>query len=400
MSQRLISRNPELKQLRDEGYDISIIGGYLVIGHVPYVTPQRTVAYGTLACSLALAGDLVTRPADHTMRFAGDLPCTSDGARFEKIINDERDEVVAPGLTMNYSFSCKPPSGQYANYYQKVTTYVAILGSQAHMVTPSATAQAFLPVRSDETEDSVFHYLDTASSRAGINAANEKLRGHRVAIVGLGGTGSYILDLVAKTWVREIHIYDDDLLHQHNAFRLPGALSLEDLENATTKVAYLHAVYSKLRTGVTPHAYRVDEDNVNELADMDFVFLALTDGAVKKIIVDALEAHGVSFIDCGMGVYEVDGSLAGQVRVTTSTPAHRASARTRIPFVDGEQDEYSQNIQTAELNAINATFAVIKWKKLVGYYNDLDDEHNTVYVLDGNQVINEDTAADVEPGHA
>jgi molybdopterin/thiamine biosynthesis adenylyltransferase len=245
----------------------------------------------------------------------------------------------------------------------------------------------------------VFDYLDTASSRAGINAANAKLHGHRVAIIGLGGTGSYILDLIAKTWVREIHLYDDDLLHQHNAFRLPGALSLEDLENATTKVAYLHAVYSKLRTGVTPHAYRIDEHNVDQLADMDFVFLALTDGAAKKIIIDALEAHDVAFVDCGMGVYEVDGSLAGQIRVTTSTPAHRSSARTRIPFVDGEQDEYSQNIQTAELNALNATLAVIKWKKLVGYFIDLDNEHNSVYVLDGNQVINEDTEADAEPDH-
>lgn len=399
MSQRLISRNPELKRLRDEGFDVSVIGGYLLIGHVPYVTAARVVAYGKLACSLELAGDLVRRPTDHTMRFAGGLPCTSDGVRFEKIINAESSEVVAPGLTTNYSFSCKPPSGQYSDYYQKVTTYVAILESQAQAIDPTATARAYLPIPNDETEDSVFRYLDTASSRAGVNAANEKLRGHRVAIVGLGGTGSYILDLIAKTWVREIHLYDDDLLHQHNAFRLPGAPSLHDLEAATTKVAYLHAVYSKLRTGVVPHVYRIGEHNVDELDGMDFVFLALTDGAAKKIIIDALEAHGVPFVDCGMGVYEVDGSLSGQIRVTTSTPARRSSGRTRIPFVDGEQDEYSQNIQTAELNALNATLAVIKWKKLVGYFVDLDHEHNTVYVLDGNQMINEDKGSDAEPDH-
>jgi tRNA A37 threonylcarbamoyladenosine dehydratase len=36
-----------------------------------------------------------------------------------------------------------------------------------------------------------------------------KLEGKKIAIVGVGCTGSYILDLVAKTPVSEIHMYDD-----------------------------------------------------------------------------------------------------------------------------------------------------------------------------------------------
>ncbi|SMD25562.1 ThiF family adenylyltransferase [Lentzea albidocapillata] len=396
MSQRLISRDPALKRLRDEGYDVSIINGYLVVGQVPYVTPEREVAYGALACAIGATGDDVLPPTDHTMRFVGKQPCMSNGARYEKIINQEVNEAVAPGLVATYSFSCKPPSGQYADYHEKVTTYIAILGTEAHVLDPTATAQAFLPVTSDGTDGSVFHYIDTASSRAGINATNDKLRGQRIAIVGLGGTGSHILDLVAKTWVEQIHLYDDDLLQQHNAFRTPGALSEQDLKSASTKVAFLAATYSRLRTGVVPHEYRVDEHNVHELVGMDFVFLALTDGAAKKIIVDALEQYDVAFIDCGMGLYKVGDALAGQVRVTTSTPDQREDARQRISFVDGEQDEYSENIQTAELNSLNADMAVIKWKKLNGFYLDLDHEHNTVYVLDGNMMINEDKDGDAD----
>lgn len=396
MSQRLISRNPALKRLRDEGYDVSIAEGYLVVRHVPYVTPQREVAYGALACAIGVAGDIVLPPSDHTMRFVGEQPCTSDGTRYEKIINQTVNETVAPGMVATYSFSCKPQSGRYVDYYEKVTTYVAILGTEAHPLDPTATAKAFLPVASDGTDGSVFHYIDTASSRAGINATNAKLVGQRVAIVGLGGTGSHILDLVAKTWVEQIHLYDDDLLQQHNAFRTPGALSRQDLESASTKVAFLEATYSQLRPGVLAHECRVDENNAHELADMDFVFLALTDGAAKKTIVGALERHAVPFVDCGMGLYKVDEALAGQIRVTVSTPDRREDARRRISFVDGEQDEYSQNIQTAELNSLNAALAVIKWKKLNGFYLDLDNEHNTVYVLDGNTMINEDKDGDAD----
>ena len=122
---------------------------------------------------------------------------------------------------------------------------------------------------------------------------------------------------------------------------------------------------------------------------MDFVFLALTDGAAKKVIIDALDQYNVSFTDCGMGVYKVDDALAGQVRVTTSTPGHRVEARRHIALSDGEQDEYSQNIQIAELNSLNATIAVMRWKKINGFYLDLEHEYNTVYVIDGNSMIND-----------
>lgn len=389
MSQRLISRDPALKRLRDEGYDVSIIGGYLVLRHIPYVTSRREVEYGALACPLAVASDTVASPADHTIRFIGETPCTRDGAAYKKIINNEITETIAPGLVATYSFSSKPQSGQYTDFYEKVTTYTTILETEAHAINPDATARTFRPVADDGTDDSLFHYIDTASSRAGINATNDKLRGQHVAIVGLGGTGSHILDLISKSWVTEIHLYDDDQLHQHNAFRMPGVLSKQDLESAGTKVAFLSTRYGRLRPGIVPHDYKIDEHTVHELAGMDFVFLALTDGATKKVIVDALERYDVSFTDCGMGVYKVDDTLAGQIRVTTSTPGHREEARRHIAFSDGEQDEYSQNIQIAELNSLNATIAVMKWKKINGFYLDLEDEHNAIFVIDGNSVIND-----------
>lgn len=128
---------------------------------------------------------------------------------------------------------------------------------------------------------------------------------------------------------------------------------------------------------------------------MDFVFLAIDRGPARKLVVHALEDYGVAFADVGMGVYDADGSLAGLVRVTTSTPAQRADihAKGRIPF--GEEDgnnEYASNIQIADLNAFNATLAVIKWKKLCGFYADLEREHHTVYQIDGNVLTNEDLA--------
>jgi tRNA A37 threonylcarbamoyladenosine dehydratase len=44
-----------------------------------------------------------------------------------------------------------------------------------------------------------FRYLDSASSRTRISSITGKLVLPKVAIVGLGGTGSFILDLIVKT---------------------------------------------------------------------------------------------------------------------------------------------------------------------------------------------------------
>jgi hypothetical protein len=215
----------------------------------------------------------------------------------------------------------------------------------------------------------------------------------KVAIVGLGGTGSYILDLVAKTPVGEIHLFDADRLLTHNAFRAPGAVSVEDLRATPNKAVYFRDRYEPMRKGIVAHDSYVDETNVEELREMDFVFLSLDDGVARRLIVEALEGWETSFIDVGIGVYQTDGSLGGQVRVTTSTPNQRdhVHEKGRIPFAPGDpEDLYKQNIQIADLNCLNAALAVIKWKKLYGYYLDFERENFSVYEVDGNNVLNED----------
>ena len=36
-------------------------------------------------------------------------------------------------------------------------------------------------------------------------------------------------------------------------------------------------------------------------------------------------------------------------------------------------------------------WAVIKWKKLFGFYADLEHEHHSAYTIDGNHLTNEDS---------
>jgi hypothetical protein len=141
------------------------------------------------------------------------------------------------------------------------------------------------------------------------------------------------------------------------------------------------------------HGTYIDASNVECLRGMDFVFLCLDQGRAKQVIVEKLEEFGIPFVDVGMGVELIDDGLIGVLRVTTSTTAKREHVRTknRIAFTgDGREDLYSRNIQIAELNALNAALAVIKWKKHCGFYVDLEKEHFSTYTIDGNTLTNED----------
>ncbi len=57
---------------------------------------------------------------------------------------------------------------------------------------------------------------------------------------------------------------------------------------------------------------------------------------------------------------------------------------------DIDDNEYATNIQIADLNVLNAVLAVIKWKKLSGFYQDLKQEYHTTYTINTGQLINED----------
>ena len=103
-----------------------------------------------------------------------------------------------------------------------------------------------------------FVFMETASSRAGITRLNERLSGDSIGIVGLGGTGSYILDYVSKTRVAEIHLFDGDRFKQHNAFRAPGPTTTEELDARPTKVQLYSQRYARMRNGIVAHEFDVE----------------------------------------------------------------------------------------------------------------------------------------------
>ncbi|WP_078902601.1 MULTISPECIES: ThiF family adenylyltransferase [Streptomyces] len=386
---RLVRSSADLARLVQDGYAVRVVNGFLVIDDIPFVDDAAQVQWGSFVCPLDLSGDTATAPSSHVMCFVGGVPRNKNGEPIDGLVNDGVEKWSAsPELTASCGFSQKPAGG-YPDYYEKVTHYAAMVIGPAQAIDPEVTPLTFKPVETDE-DDGVFRYLDTFSSRAGITEVNARLALKKVVIVGLGGTGAYLLDLLAKTPIHALHLYDGDVLRTHNAFRAPGAASLADLQEGLKKVEYFTRMYSQMRRHIEAHPVNVTSENVGELLDADFVFLAMDTGPDKKVIIEALTVNGIPFIDTGVGVGKDAECIDGQIRITTSLPGRveHIERDGLISYFAGEGAEYDTNLQVAELNSFTANLAIFRYKKYLGFYADTENELHTVYAVESNDLYN------------
>lgn len=397
MSQKPIVLDPDIQRLQQEGYEVEIQNGHLLVHSVPYVNQQRNVLQGIVVTNLNGNIGKLGAPADHQVWFVGEYPCRHTGQPIEGIRHTSGDFQLWPEFVAQHRFSNKPyGENKYPDYYSKMKNYISIISNEAVALEPTATPCTF-KVIVPAKENSVFRYWDSASSRANIMAVSAKLAMNRIAIIGLGGTGSYILDLVAKNPVQEIHLFDGDTFLQHNAFRAPGAASIEDLEKDLAKVDYFAGIYDAMHTGIFPHNKYLTEDNIVELADFDFIFLCVDKGTVRKLVSGFLRKQGISFVDVGMDLSMVshENCLIGTCRATLSSAEKSDHFDKYAPQgTDNERDLYKTNIQVADMNALNACLAVLKWKQVCGFYQDIVKAHHTTYSINAHSLTRDEMTGD------
>jgi hypothetical protein len=388
MSGIRINRSSDLARLEAEGFRLRIVQGsahHLLIEGIPAVNSKREVVLGTLYSPLEIdqQGKTVNPCANHQCWWIGEPPCDSGGRAMTEMISNPSVEDKGDGIKTTVGFSRKRgDKTSYCDFHEKIWAYVRLIWHEAQVIDPACEPRSEKPVPAVvEAQARVFRYPDMATTRAGIGAATARLLADRIAIIGLGGTGSYILDLLAKTPIRELHLYDGDDFALHNAFRAPGA-PREDELTELKKVDWFGTIYERMHTGIVPHPCYVRAEQLPEFAGFDFVFVAIDNPEARKVILDGLIAMKVPFIDVGIDVaIEKDGGLRGICRFTVGMPDGHGHIEEVVSFAPAAADDVYRNIQVADLNMLNASMAVIKWKKLRGFYADDMREHHSLYTI-------------------
>jgi hypothetical protein len=386
MSEIQISHSPDLAKLEAEGFRLRVVQGtayHLLIDGIPAVTKGGKVVLGTLYSPLEIDanGRAVNPCANHQCWWIGEAPCDGTGRVMSEMISNPDPEGKGDEITTTVGFSRVPfDRHKYADYHEKIWAYVREIWHEAQTADEACDPRSEKPVPAVvEAQARAFHYPDMATTRAGIGASTAKLLADRVAIIGIGGTGSYILDLIAKTPVGEIHIFDGDSFELHNAFRAPGAPKEDELTDPP-KVDWFGNIYDRMHKGVKRHPYHVTAENMQKLAGFDFVFVAIDDGESRKSILQGLMAMQVPFIDVGMDIAnDKEHSLRGLCRFTVGTPDRYGHVDEVVSFAKVPADGLYRNIQVADLNMLNAALAVGKWKQLRGFYADDIQEHHSLY---------------------
>ena len=369
MSAQQINPSPCLEQLSNNGYHVELSNGAILVGDIPYLKSDGTVGFGTLYAPVRLvAGNTVAPPPDHTVIFLGEHPCDYNGRPNQALVNRSRTVNINGAAVSGHYMSQKPQgTGRYKDWNHQFSVYAKLIAGPAMKRDATLTPNPGRVPLSNPSED-VFAYPNNASSRNGTAHLEAKHSELKIGIIGLGGTGAHVADNLCKTRLAGIEFFDDDILETHNAFRGPGAISIDTLKSSPSKVDYYKEVYSQMRHDIVAHNVRITSENLHLLDGLDFVFLCVDVTPAKAEIVAGLMEKGIPFVDTGMGASLGPNGLTGMVRSTLVTPDHAASALRSVALESSSNNLYETNIQIAELNSLNACLAILQFKIHFGFY--------------------------------
>jgi hypothetical protein len=381
MFHKLVSHNNDLKHLVDKGYAVAFDSNYLIIRNIPYLDNQGQLHTGAIVTTIVFIDREHVNQHDHQIFFAGSHPHDINKMPIPNLGGGSASLALSEAcgdVVVQRSFSHKPRSGGYKDFFEKIETYVAVISGPA-MELHEETKPYSYRVQKEVVSESVFKFHDTLTSLAGITDLSAKFKDDVVVIIGLGGTGAYVLDYLVKTPVREIHAFDNDLYYVHNAFRSPGRTSEAEFRKLKTEV--YSSRYDNYRTGISVHPKRIDVSCGDDLEGVTFAFVCVDNGPSRAGIFDLLLSKRIPFIDVGMDLRRKNGALKGMARVTYFSSEHgkKVLEKKLAELNESPENLYRSNIQIAELNALNACLAVIKFKQLRGFYFEEIPYFNLVF---------------------
>jgi len=146
----------------------------------------------------------------------------------------------------------------------------------------------------------------------------ERISSLAVGVVSVGGLGSVLIELLMRLFPKKLIFIDDDIVEVSNLNRLTGA-SLIDAKLKTKKVDLISRNILKFNPDqviVPIHGDFLKEGNQEKLKQCDFIFGASDSNAVRIATNHLCLAHGIPYLDCGVGAFVEKGQLraaGGQV---------------------------------------------------------------------------------------
>lgn len=129
------------------------------------------------------------------------------------------------------------------------------------------------------------------------------LRKLRVAVVGCSGTGSPLVEQLARYGVGELYLIDPDRVEEKNLNRIVNA-TMEDARQRRFKTDVLKAAVERMGLGVKVHSCPVnlydDPQLLHDIATCDFIFGCMDSVDGRHLLNRLATFYGIPYIDLGV----------------------------------------------------------------------------------------------------
>lgn len=262
--------------------------------------------------------------------------------------------------------------GEYVNGWHALTVYASKVAGD-------------VGAEQREQIKSVFRFEIDGEDARDTKSWRERAREQKIGIVGLGGVGLWVLDLMSKTDVQEIRIWDGDKIEGRNLVRAPGWASQEAI--GKNKAEHFGEQYRRMREGISIHGRHLSaEEAEDSFETLDFVFIAVDKTETRTALCERLEEVGTPFVDVGMGIERRSERVRGSCQVFFSGKKPERW-RIGIPTVEGAGEKYYRELQLAELGALNAALAVGIWRRHIEQYEEEEKDWLIRYRIENNDLL-------------
>ena len=146
-----------------------------------------------------------------------------------------------------------------------------------------------------------------------------KIRRAKIAIVGAGGLGSNLMQLLARLGVVELVIIDNDFIEESNLNRFSFA---EKSDIGKPKVEVLKSKLEKIFQGIKVTAVNksiMEHSALMLIRDVDFIFCSVDRESARLVMNVFSNAFMIPLIDCASEIFSDENcnieAMAGQVRI-------------------------------------------------------------------------------------
>ena len=197
----------------------------------------------------------------------------------------------------------------------------------------------------------------------------------KVGIVGCSGTGSIVIELLARNCIGEIVIVDPDVVEQKNLNRILNT-SITDAQQAQPKVEVLKKAITKIGLKTNVEVYQettYNKEVITALKECDVLF-GCVDSAVGRYHLDCLaSAYLIPYFDIGVGLYaDKNGNISQAIMVSHYIEPAVSNLLSREVYT-------SEQVSAENLKTKNPTH--YQQQKKEGYITGIDEDQPAVISL-------------------